>query len=223
MASVTNSAGVEVTYGTYNQKLKNEVIREPKTSWDQDMFLKVLVAQMSNQDPMNPQSDTEFIGQMAQFSSLEQMTKLNNSMQQMQAYNLVGKYVAATYDVPLNDGTDNTVEKTVVGKVDSTFTQSGITYLVVNIPVKDAKGNPVKDVDGNFKIDVYNIPMADVDEVIDPGLYDDSVLNDDKILAKLDELINLLKAQQAGEAGEEGDEGEAGTNEENKTNANEGV
>jgi flagellar basal-body rod modification protein FlgD len=39
-----------------------------------DDFLKLLVGQLSNQDPMNPTSDADFIGQMAQFSQLEQTT-----------------------------------------------------------------------------------------------------------------------------------------------------
>ena len=39
-----------------------------------DDFLKLLVGQLKNQDPMNPSSDTDFIGQMAQFSQLEQVS-----------------------------------------------------------------------------------------------------------------------------------------------------
>ncbi|MGH2319156.1 flagellar hook capping FlgD N-terminal domain-containing protein [Planococcus sp. SE5232] len=48
----------------------------------QDAFLKILVTQMKHQDPMEPLKDTEFIGQMAQFTSLEQLTNLNKTMTQ---------------------------------------------------------------------------------------------------------------------------------------------
>lgn len=41
-----------------------------------DDFLKLLVGQLKNQDPLNPTSDTDFIGQMAQFSQLEQTTNM---------------------------------------------------------------------------------------------------------------------------------------------------
>ena len=41
-----------------------------------DAFMKILIAQLQNQDPTNPMKDNEFIAQMAQFSSLEQTMKL---------------------------------------------------------------------------------------------------------------------------------------------------
>ncbi|NEU29369.1 flagellar hook assembly protein FlgD [bacterium LRH843] len=47
-----------------------------------DDFLKILITQLQNQDPSNPMDDREFIAQMAQFSSLEQMTNMNTAIQQ---------------------------------------------------------------------------------------------------------------------------------------------
>lgn len=48
-----------------------------------DAFLKILMTQLQNQDPMNPMEDKDFIAQMAQFSSLEQMTNMASSFEKL--------------------------------------------------------------------------------------------------------------------------------------------
>ena len=49
------------------------------SSLGQDAFLKLLVTQLRNQDPTKPVADTEFIAQLAQFSSLEKLTQIADS------------------------------------------------------------------------------------------------------------------------------------------------
>jgi flagellar basal-body rod modification protein FlgD len=45
-----------------------------------DEFLKLLVAQLQNQDPLNPMENQEFVAQLATFSSLEQLISINNGI-----------------------------------------------------------------------------------------------------------------------------------------------
>lgn len=80
--------------------------RKVQRDLGKDDFLKLLIAQLSNQDPTSPMENTEFIAQMAQFSSLEQMTNMNQEFAKMnsmlvssQAVGTIGK----TVDITLGD------------------------------------------------------------------------------------------------------------------------
>lgn len=64
--------------------LPTETVKRQTTSNDslgKDAFLKILFAQLQNQDPLSPMDDKEFIGQMATFSSLEQLTNMNQTLE----------------------------------------------------------------------------------------------------------------------------------------------
>jgi flagellar basal-body rod modification protein FlgD len=71
-----------------------------KQALGKDDFLKLLVGQLKNQDPLNPTNDTEFIGQMAQFSQLEQTQNMASANAELvlqqrgsRAVGLLGKTV----------------------------------------------------------------------------------------------------------------------------------
>jgi flagellar basal-body rod modification protein FlgD len=91
---------------------------------DKDAFLQLLVSQLKNQDPLNPMKDTEFISQLATFSSLEQMTTMNTNMTSLveqQYYSNNAAMLGKT--ITTSDG------KT--GVVDKVTKDSGSMYLYV--------------------------------------------------------------------------------------------
>jgi flagellar basal-body rod modification protein FlgD len=59
-------------------------------------FLKLLVTQMSSQDPLNPESDTDFAAQLAQFSALQATQTMATELQGIQADSLIGQTVTVT-------------------------------------------------------------------------------------------------------------------------------
>ncbi len=77
-----------------------------KAALGQEQFLKLLIEQLKNQDPLNPMDSTDFTAQLAQFSSLEQLFDVNKNLAAMQAYSatmnrlsaldMIGKQVTFT-------------------------------------------------------------------------------------------------------------------------------
>jgi flagellar basal-body rod modification protein FlgD len=68
-------------------------------------FLKLLVTQLTNQDPLQPQDQSQFLAQLAQFSTVEGVNNLSASQSKLQAASLLGKTVDAqvvTDNVPAN-------------------------------------------------------------------------------------------------------------------------
>lgn len=105
--------------------------RTPVQTLNQEDFLQLLVTQMSQQDPMNPVKDTEFIAQMAQFSALEQSKTMQQDMAALRANALLGDVVTVK-DEKLDSGY-------ATGVVEQVYMDSGIAKLVVNNGITSAR------------------------------------------------------------------------------------
>lgn len=107
-----------------------------------DGFLKLLITQLQNQDPLDPMKNEDFAAQLAQFSSLEQMQNLNESFNQMMDLNkvsstasLIGKEV--TYQ-------DQATGSLVSGQVDRVIIKPDGTYF--SIGGKEISSDHIKEI-----------------------------------------------------------------------------
>jgi flagellar basal-body rod modification protein FlgD len=117
----------------------------PQKTLNQNDFFKLLIAQMTAQDPMNPMSNEDFMGQMAQFSSLEQtrtmgdtIASMRDEQQMLQANSLIGRDVNLQIDTGVVHGTvtavqmDGTTPKIVVG--DAAYDLSQVLTITASSP-----------------------------------------------------------------------------------------
>ena len=138
-----------VTYNASNYAASQAKEVKKNDDLDKDAFLQLLVAQLKNQDPLEPQDNGEFIAEMAQFSSLEQMTNLVSSMDKIstlvsnidtsvlvgQLSGMIGKGVEWIETSPeLDDfgtATGNTNTDTLNGLITGVTVASGVTKIIV--------------------------------------------------------------------------------------------
>lgn len=170
---------------------------------DKFTFLKLLVAQLENQDPLDPSDDTEFVAQLAQFTSLEQLqeinagvTTLNDTMHQgqlMSATSFIGKavVVSGSQIIKANDANGDIVTSYMYYTADDAFQKAYVTIMSGDTIVRqdtidgksagtyyyewDGKNDSGKEVDTG----TYQIIIAGVDE------NDKSVLMETKFEAQV--------------------------------------
>jgi flagellar basal-body rod modification protein FlgD len=99
----------------------------PQQTLTQNDFLQLLVAQMENQDPMNPESDTDMASQMAQFTSLTQSSAMSSSLAMMQANSLIGATVTVETDSQ-GDTASGVVQSVKLG----TESSDGTPQIMIN-------------------------------------------------------------------------------------------
>ncbi len=113
-----DQARVAQEVGAFNKTLNEGKGARANAALDKNDFLKILITQLSHQDPTQPMDDKAFIAQMAQFSSLEQMTNMSEGMAKVA--NLIAKSQAVsllgnTVDVANGGETVSGVVEAVTG------------------------------------------------------------------------------------------------------------
>lgn len=142
-SDIAKSSSVNSNGNKDNVKNKNS---------NEDLFLKLLVAQMKNQDPFNTQDPTQYVTQLAQFNMLEQITSLNDNMEYLLAINnglLVNSAMEGATNLigkEVNSYVDESREKTITGIVDSVNIKNGVVYL----DIIDSKNNDVVSVEYSY-------------------------------------------------------------------------
>ena len=115
-----------------------------KTSLDQTDFLKLMTTQMSNQDPFQPQDNTQMIAQMAQFSTVTGIQQLNTTMSTMATQisdNQIATVASFAGKTVLVPGTTALADSTgaISGAIDLPNSVSGL-----NVQITDQNGTVVK-------------------------------------------------------------------------------
>ncbi|MGE9986026.1 flagellar hook assembly protein FlgD [Desulfovibrio sp. SGI.169] len=175
MSSITQA--LNQTNNEFNAALS----KQKGSNLDKDSFMLLLVTQFKYQDPLNPMEDKEFIAQMAQFSSLEQLMNLNTSMeglteatnnqQMINATSYIGKQVTISGN-SIGKNTSSSGETTV-----STFRYAfGDAVARGVLTVRDASGNTVytEDISGKAAGPTFEFTwngMTSAGDVAPDGVY----------------------------------------------------
>lgn len=149
---------------------------------DKNAFLKILSAELSNLDPTANNDSTQYVTQMAQFSSMEQMTNLNNTMSNSAAYGLVGKGVTVnsynSQGVPYTgvvqgvSGTNGNYTISLQVNVDgkNVFMDFPMSSIMTVLEVPDYSIPPLTNMSGNIAMMVSssyigkNVEVTETDE-----------------------------------------------------------
>ena len=132
------AVGTTNVWPYYEASNVQKAARTPTKELGKDQFLQILVTQLRNQDPMQPLQDKEFIAQMAQFSSLEQMMNMSKEMASLRqsagmAAGLIGTEISWVDTAENGEVTNHS------GVVDSIVWRDGLQYAKVqNLEVKVA-------------------------------------------------------------------------------------
>jgi len=128
MATVSSSTSTSNLSPEIQKALEGFKTRENKSMLTQEDFLKLLTVQLQHQDPLKPMEDAQFMGQMAQFASLEQTKELTKTMSTFTAsFGFSSAQQFLGKNVTINaDGVD------VSGRVSGVVMEGGVPKVLVD-------------------------------------------------------------------------------------------
>lgn len=158
--------------------------KENKSGINSDAFLQLLVAEMQNQDPLEPTSNTEWISQYATFTQVSEIQEIGDNMSNLSAQDLVGEYVI----MKVTDEKGNT--DYVSGKVDYTTFEDGDAFLSINGSLYS-----VKDLDTVANpqyMEAYNIASSIADTLKKLPSVNNITLSNEKTINELSETVSKM-------------------------------
>jgi flagellar basal-body rod modification protein FlgD len=153
--ATNNSVSTSASYGANSATKNGTRIVKPGSDMDKNAFLKILAAELKNQDPMAAKDSSQYVSQMAQFASMEQMTNLNTTMSFNSANSLIGKGVVTK----VKDATG----VTYAGVVRDVTNNSG--KFVIGVEVNDGSTTKMLDFDYNEIATVAETPNYSMDNL----------------------------------------------------------
>lgn len=198
MAIVQEIKNGQVVDNSASQKKTDESTK--KNAYDKEMFLKLLVAEMQYQDPLEPTSNTEYVSELASFSQIEAVQAVQGQMSTIQANSLVGKYVILQED-----------DQYISGKVDYVMTEDNEMFLSVNNKLYSIDTlDSVCDEDyymGVLKAQtftdmlkklptVYTLTTADEDKIKEARKFYDAMTDGQKQFVSVDAITTLQKLEE---------------------------
>ena len=181
MAAIAHIKDGKIVESTTASSLAKETKKSGSTM-DKEAFLKLLVAQMKYQDPLEPTSNTEFVSQYAQFSSLEQMQNMSATLELSRASTLVGQTVSV-------NTTDSTGKSTTIqGVVDYVVYENNKAYVSIGGELYSL--DDVYGVANQQYLDAYDKALAFGIAMNKLPSYENLTLDDKKDVDKLKEIYD---------------------------------
>lgn len=159
-----------------------------KNGMDKEAFLKLLVAQMKYQDPLEPTSNTEYVSQYATFSQVEQLQNMASSMDLMRASSMVGKLVTV-------EATDNSGNaKQIQGTVEYVTYQNNKAYVSIDGSLY-AADDVVAIVDETYQ-DAFDLATTFAGAMAELPAYEYLSLDDKEAVSILQQAYNSMTTYQ---------------------------